>query len=415
MRILMISEDIPASGMGGLAKHTLALCRALSAAGHRVDLMGNNDVPFDATSEELQFGGQFFAELTGQFNGWKEMQLGIFMPPKRSWMARRFARAILRRGQDYDVLHYHGHLPNVAHYIPRTTNFIQTRHDQGSDCLIHTRFRQNNICRDTEPVACAGCRTWQPNWLQRQLSAAAVRRYRSEVASGLQRHKTVFVSDLLRRNLIRSFGTHSSGVTLHNFIDPAPIAAARRSAGLLAQQGPLRIFIAAKLYPAKGVTLFLDTIMTQLPAQQAVLQIDIAGDGDDEAALRARHSHPLLRFHGWQSSTATLALAARAHAIVVPSVWEEPCATTVLEALTLGKTTFALRRGGTPELAVYASAPDQLRLFEDMPALVAALLGFRAQRDHPIASCKTADVHHAARALLALYQLPPGPLAPAPY
>jgi glycosyltransferase involved in cell wall biosynthesis len=145
------------------------------------------------------------------------------------------------------------------------------------------------------------------------------------------------------------------------------------------------------------------------------LQIDIAGDGDDEAALRARHSHPLLRFHGWQSSTATLALAARAHAIVVPSVWEEPCATTVLEALTLGKTTFALRRGGTPELAVYASAPDQLRLFEDMPALVAALLGFRAQRDHTIASCKTADVHHAARALLALYQLPPGPLAPAPH
>ena len=159
MRILIVSEDIPAPGMGGLAKHALALCRALVEAGHQVDLMGNQDCCIDCAGQEAQFGGRFFAELGGQYNGWKEMQLGLFMPPKRSWIARRFARAILRRAAQYDVIHYHGHLPNIAHYIPASVNFIQTRHDQGSDCLIHTRFRRGVICRETLPAACAGCRT----------------------------------------------------------------------------------------------------------------------------------------------------------------------------------------------------------------------------------------------------------------
>ncbi|MGB4345564.1 MAG: glycosyltransferase family 4 protein [Burkholderiaceae bacterium] len=407
MQILMVSEDIPAPGMGGLAKHALALCRALIAAGHTVDLMGNSDFSTASAGGEVQFGGRFFAELKGQFDGWKEMQLGLFMPPKRSRIAQRFARAMLRRAAHYDVIHYHGHLPNVACYIPARVNFIQTRHDQGSDCLIHTRYKRGVICTESDPQACAGCRSWQPNWLQRQCSAMAVRRYRREVATGFQRHKTVFVSGLLQSNLQRSFGQGNWGVTLHNFIDPVPLAAARAAAAPLPQSGILRVFIAAKLYPAKGVAQFLAALMPRLPDW---LQLDIAGDGGDEAYLRAQHSHPRLRFHGWQSTAATLALAARAHAVVVPSVWEEPCATTVLEALMLGKTTFALRRGGTPELAAYASAPEQLRLFEDMNTLVGCLLQFRHQPDYALRPALSADAGSAAHALLALYRLPPGPV-----
>jgi glycogen(starch) synthase len=407
VRILIVSEDIPAQGMGGLARHALALCRALVEAGHQVDLMGNTDCCLDCAGEDAQFGGQFFAELGGQYNGWKEMQLGLFMPPKRSWIARRFARAIMRRAAQYDVIHYHGHLPNIAHYIPASVNFIQTRHDQGSDCLIHTRFRRGAICSDTQPAACAGCRSWQPNWLQKYLSAAAVKQFRREVMAGYQRHKTIFVSDLLRRNLERSFGAGKWGVTVHNFIATTPLDTARVNTGRLSLQRPLRIFIAAKLYPAKGVAPFLEAIAPHL---SDAIRIDIAGDGELESALRARHADARIHFHGWQDSAATLQLAAQAHAIVVPSVWEEPCASTVLEALLLGKASFALRRGGTPELAAYVSAPDQLRLFDDMAALVAALLVFSPQPDYPVAPQARADAAHAATRLLSLYRLPPGPI-----
>lgn len=414
MRILMVSEDIPAPAIGGLARHVLTLASALQAAGHQVDLMGNDDFSPDTVEElrafDYEYGGKFFGELHGQFEGWKEMQLGLFMPPKRSWTARRFARAILRRASEYEVIHYHGHLPNIARFIPTTINFIQTRHDQGSDCLIHTRFRRGAICSDISPLACAGCRAWKPNWLQRTLSAAAVTHFRKQVAIGYARHKTVFVSDLLRRNLERSFGHGKWGVTMHNFIDRTRLQAAQKNAGTSAENGTLRILIAAKLYPAKGVSQFLDTLAPRLLPD---MQIDIVGDGEEEATLRAKYekfSGKQIIFHGWQQAAETLHLTAQAHVVVVPSVWEEPCATTVLEALMLGKTTFALRRGGTSELGIYASAPDQLRLFSTMPALVDALLNFKLQADYPVAPNSWADASHAVKKLLALYRLPAGPI-----
>lgn len=410
MRILLVSEDIPAPAMGGLAKHVLALARAFVVDGHQVDLMGNDDHPPQVAAAEMDFGGQFFAELSGQYDGWKEMSFGVFMPPKRSALARRFARSIMRRAVDYDVVHYHGHLPNIASYLPATLNFIQTRHDQGSDCLIHTRFRRGAVCSSTDPAWCAGCRTQEPNWLQRQVSAIAVRRFRSEVRTGFSRHKTVFVSDLLQRNLKRSFGDRHWGVTIHNFVDTGPIRAlAHETAPEEAMPGgPLRVCIASKLYPAKGVDAFLDAIARRNGL--ARIALDIAGDGGDEAKLRARY--PLVNFLGWQEAGATLQLARRAHALVVPSVWEEPCASTVLEGLLLGKTVFALNRGGTPELAAYASGPDQLRLYDSIDELADALLRFEPRPDYRVTNYAQADAAGAAGRLLALYRLPPGAINP---
>lgn len=408
MRILMVSEDIPALGMGGLARHALTLCRALQAAGHQVDLMGNSDFCITKAGADAQFDGEFFGELHGQFSGWKEMRLGMFMPPKRSRIARRFARAILRRAANYDVVHYHGHLPNIGHYIPGSVNFIQTRHDQGSDCLIHTRFRNDAICTDTDPRACANCRSARPNWLQQSVTEAAVKRFRGEVASGFKKHKTVFVSDQLRRNLERSFGVGKWGVTLHNFVDPLPLYQARNAAGTLATDGRLHIFLSGKLYPAKGIGEFLHTLSSRRGAH---LHIDIAGDGEEEAKLRHLYGSENIVFHGWQESAETLRMAAQSHAIVVPSLWEEPCATTVLEALMLGKTCFALRRGGTPELAIYASDPAQLRITDNMDELVDALLAFTPHSDYPIGSRAPADAHYAARRLLTLYRRAPGNIA----
>ena len=405
MRILMVSEDIPGKAMGGLAQHVLALCRSLCKQGHSVDVMGNNDFPLDLAATEFPRERFFFAELKGQFSGWKELQLGIFIPIKRSFIARGFARAIMKRAAAYDVIHYHGHLPNLAHFIPQSVNFIQTRHDQGSDCLIHTRFKRGAICNETHASSCAACRNLQPNWLQKKISAIAVQNFRQEVISGFLRHKTIFVSDFLQKNLVRCLGPGKWGITHHNFIDSSRIDAARTSAGFIKQNGPLRVFIAAKLYRPKGVADFLNEITQRLPQQ---IQIDIAGDGEDEVMLRQIHHHPRIRFHGWQDASTTLAMAARAHVIVVPSICEEACATTVLEALMLGKATFALALGGTPELAIYASSPTQLKLFKNMQGLVQALINFQHQPDYIVAPSKLADADHAARALLKIYQQWPG-------
>ncbi|MES2537306.1 MAG: glycosyltransferase family 4 protein [Pseudomonadota bacterium] len=411
MRILLVSEDIPYPNMGGLAKHVLTLARALVHAGHQADLLGSDQHPIAVAGTEGKFGGQFFGELNGHFAGFKEIPLGVFVPFKRPWIARRFARIIMRHARHYDVIHYHGHVPDVALHIPADINFVQTRHDQGSDCLIHTRFRDGAICTASDPAACAGCKTLHPNALQRAVSAAAVRRFRSDVAAGFSRHKTLFVSGLLQRNLARTLGPPPWGATAHNFIDISAIEHARRTAGAMTERtrrpDALFVFVAGKLYPAKGVRPFLQALQPHLRPH---MHVTVAGDGEDEQQLRAEFESRQVQFLGWRSGADTLQIAAAASAIVVPSIWEEPCATTILEGLLLGKPTFALDRGGTPELAMYAAAPGQLRLHADMQALVHDLVSFQPRKDADSVPGGLGGAERAVEKLLAIYRLPPGPL-----
>ena len=401
----MVSEDLPTPGMGGLARHVLALSRALIADGHTVDLMGNDDYHPDDADEKMTFDGLFFPELHGQFTGWKEMSLGVFMPWKRTFMAKRFATAILRRSSGYDAIHYHGHLPNLAFHLPEHINFIQTRHDQGTDCLTHTRFKNNEVCNSIDSITCAQCRSKHPNAVQRLVSAYAVDQYRDEVKQGINRHKTIFVSRHLRSNMQRCFGSSVSGMIMHNFIDSESIRATLTKPTNQSLSDQIQIFIAAKLYPAKGVDSFLRTLA--MHAHQS-LQISVAGSGPDEAALRK--AFPWVTFLGWQTGEQTLQLTNAATAIVVPSICEESCATTVLEALALGKVVFALRRGGTPELAIYTNNDSQLQLFDDMLSLVKGLLNFSIHTIKLAPSQYQSNAIQAARVLLNFYALPAGPL-----
>lgn len=405
MRILLVSEDIPYPNMGGLAKHVLNLARALVRAGQQVDLLGNDDHPIEVCGEEGRFGGRFFGELNGHHAGWKEIRFGMYMPPKRTAIARRFADLILRRAQQYDVVHYHGHIPNLARFLPTEVNFVQTRHDQGSDCFRHTRFRNGEVCAATDPAECAACIAAHPNIVQRAVSAAAVIRFRREVADSFRKHKTLFVSDMLSRNLKRSLGPDQWGATVHNFVDRALLEKIRASAGELPPSEHFHVFIAAKLYPAKGVEQFLHTLVPRLPPDMLVT---VAGDGPDEARMRKHFEGSRIQFTGWCSPDKTLRLAATANAIVVPSVWEEPCATTVLEGLFLGKPTFALYRGGTPELAAYAASPEQLRLHKDMTALVDDLVSFDPTTRFGFAAEGLGSADSAAQQLLQIYRLPSG-------
>lgn len=404
MRILIVSEDIPYPSMGGLAKHALTLARALVRAGHEVDLLGGDQHPISVCGEEGRFGGRFFGELNGHHAGWKEISFGMFMPPKRTSIAKHFAKIIMRHAPHYDVIHYHGHIPNVARYLPSSINFVQTRHDQGSDCFRHTRFRDGRICNSIDPAECANCIRPNPNALQRAVSKNAVVRFRKEVAEAFSRHKTVFVSDMLLRNITRTLGPGPWGTTVHNFIDRPELERIREAARTLPKPPHFQVFIAAKLYPAKGVRQFLQALKPRIPPH---MRVTIAGDGADEAALRAEFEDGQIQFLGWCSPEQTLTLAATSTAVVVPSVWEEPCATTVLEGLFLGKPTFALHRGGTPELAVYAASPDQLRLHPDMQSLVADLVSFDPHTTYGTAPEGLGSADRAAQQLLQIYALPP--------
>lgn len=389
MRILLVSEDIPHFHLGGLGKHAVTLGNALIDAGHRVDLMGNVHCPMEQKPGEVHFHGKFLQALDMSHTGWKEPRLGFFIYQRRAYLARRYARAILAVARNYDVIHYHGHLPIIANYIPRDVNFIQTRHDQGSDCLTCTRFRNGEVCRETDPRACAACATANPNVLQRSLSAASVRQWRQEVNRAFHRHKTIFVSRFLQDNLGRTLDSLDTarGRVVHNFVDAGALGRFAASGGT-AIEAP-DIFIAARIEGPKGVGQFLAEFELQRPPGR---HVTVAGDGPALAALRQRFQGDWVSFLGWQPYARAVVLASRCRVAVVPSVLEESCGTTVLEALALGRPVAALRRGGTPELEIYQRFPGQLQLCDDLGALCAAVTDSAAAAlDGPPVS--GADVH----------------------
>ena len=369
----MVSEDLPGAQLGGLAKHVVTLSNALLEEGHQVDIMGRSDRAHDKSAEEIGFQGRFIPGFDFRRVGWKEAQLGFFNPAKRPWFAAKVARALseqARRGH-YDVVHYHGHLPMTGLYVDPGINFVQTRHDQGSECVTHLRFKGEAVCNETSPRACAGCAHAAPGPVRSLLSGHAVARYRSETEKTFARHKTIFVSDFLRRQFLRALphADLSRSRVIHNFINYRKLSQLARSSGEPVEG---RVLLAGRIDTGKGFAEFLAAARGRLPPQAQLL---VVGDGPLRARLEAEYGSEQIRFLGWQPNTEVVALTATSHVCVVPSVWEEPCGTTILEALALGRPCLALARGGNPELAVYESTPGQLRLATSMEELVTLLQG----------------------------------------
>ncbi len=400
MRILLVSEGIPALQLGGLGRHVVRLGNALLKLGHSVTLMGRADVDYAQCSSEVGFNGPFIGGFHLKRTGFKETMLGVFVPFKRPHIARRIARAILEVRGDFDVVHYHGHNSLVGHYIPEDVNFIQSRHDQGSECLTMVRFRNGQPCRETDPRACAGCATTRPNLLQREISAAAVRRYRRQTAAAFSRHETVFVSEFLRRRFDHVVPAASArpSVVIHNFIDLKSLP--DRNGPVVRTGRPERVVIVSRIDEAKGVDAFLGALSRR---RDAGLEVEIVGDGELRERTEGTFSSASVRFHGWCSEEETLQRVLHADALVVPSVCEEACPTTVLEGLALGKPVFAIARGGTPELKQYELWDGQLALFRSMDDLVDSLLGTPLKPGEPQREFK-ADAAFMVPRLIAAYQ-----------
>ena len=362
----MASEDLPGSQVGGLGKHVVTLGNALLALGHEVAILGRNNHGVEDCAAQIGFNGRFIPGFDWRRPGWKEAQLGVFNPLKRPWFARKIARAIDGHAVGFDVVHYHGHLPMVGLHVDSAINFVQTRHDQGSECLTHLRFRANSVCATVAPRDCSACICANAGPLRKSVTALTVDRYRSQSAEVFASRKTIFVSEFLRRQFLRAVpGADLSRChVLHNFVAADFLSRqAARAPGIDAGH----ILLVGRVDTGKGFDQFLAEAAPRLPPE---VSVTIVGDGPERARLEREHAGAQVRFLGWKEYAEVIRLAARSHLCVVPSVCEEACSTTVLEALALGKQCVALARGGTPELLRYQRFDGQLRLAHTMAELV---------------------------------------------
>ncbi len=133
--------------------------------------------------------------------------------------------------------------------------------------------------------------------------------------------------------------------------------------------------MAGALFAYKGFGPMLQALQVAASRGGRAYRLQLAGAGPLEAELRAQPASARVEFLGWCAYPEVIARTLAADAVIVPSLCEESCATSVLEALALGKTVYTLRAGGTPEMLSDAeSAGGSLKLFETLDALADAAL-----------------------------------------
>jgi glycosyltransferase involved in cell wall biosynthesis len=167
--------------------------------------------------------------------------------------------------------------------------------------------------------------------------------------------RVVAVSESIRNTLVGQGMPAQKVVTVYNSVDPDALRRTTIEPAVLRAEwgvpaGAVLVGMVGRLAWEKGVPDFL-AALAKLPPDANVYGV-IVGDGPDAAELRARADalglSGRLTFAGFRSDPNNALNALDVH--VLASVWQEPCATVVLEAMSLGKPVVGTRAGGTPEL-----------------------------------------------------------------
>ena len=157
----------------------------------------------------------------------------------------------------------------------------------------------------------------------------------------------ITVSHFLKEQMVRSGYAESMIQVLHLMPPDTPEITPSPQSGI-----PHFVFL-GRISPTKGV----DWLLRALKQVSVPVHLDIAGEGDQEPAMRELCKRLELdhqvTFHGWLNPQQVETLIQQARAIVFPSVWHEPGGTIAFEAMAQSRPVIMSRVGGMPEVVLH--------------------------------------------------------------
>lgn len=341
MKILMLAQFYPPI-IGGEERHVRNLSIALAARGHDVSVATLAGA--DAPDFEVESGVKVY-RIKGS------MQRASFLfkeadrahaPPFPDPELTLNLRRIIRR-EAPDIVHAHNWLVHSVLPLksPRGPRLVLTLHDYSHVCARKNFMHEGKPCAGPATAKCLSCAgeqygtakaavTTLANFASSRLERAVVDKFltvSSAVAEGnqLARFGVPF-------EVVPNFVPDSIGV-LSDEVDPR--------VDLLPKDG--FILFVGDLQRLKGTDKLIEAYATLKGARPLVL---IGRPGPDTP----RNLPPNVTIHHNWPHTAIMHAWSRCTFGVAPSVWPEPCATVVMEAMGVGKPFIATGIGGMPDL-----------------------------------------------------------------
>jgi len=175
--------------------------------------------------------------------------------------------------------------------------------------------------------------------------------------------RIVTVSDYIS-SCIKEDLNHHKCITVHNGIDTAAFSPSRNPVvtrkGLGFDEDDFILVFSGRFHPEKGILQLIEALLTIQPQPKIKLLIIgspfygnalLKAESDFVASVKEKASPIIesIKFTGFVPYKAIPDYLQMADVAVIPSVWDDPFPTTVLEAQAMGKPIIASRRGGIPE------------------------------------------------------------------
>ncbi len=333
MKLLLVNNFYAPNVFGGAERVTQLLAEELVALGHEVVVV------------TLAAGGRAFTDEVGgvRVHYVDVGNLGASAWDRKRSMLKRvlwhlsaeFNPAIaarmrtILRAERPDVVHTHnlaGFSVNVWRVAKQLgLPVVHTLHAHFLLCARGTMFRNDRNCT----AQCADCRAFT---VRRRSQSRPV-----DAVVGVSKY-------VLDRHLDAGYfgATHRR----HVIYNACAVESERINGRKTEPQRTVRIGYLGRLHPTKGVDRLISEF-GRLPDTGSHLAIGGNGHADYENELRRRGAKSNITFAGWVDSDRFLG---EIDLLVVPSLWHEPLATTILEAYGHGLPVLVSRRGGMPEI-----------------------------------------------------------------